>query len=52
MSDVEMTALEQKWKEAAENKALELEDAYDEEGNFRPESLEQSVLDRIPTPTG
>ena len=52
MSDVEMTALEQKWKESAENKAPELEDAYDEEGNFRPEDLEQSVLDRIPTPTG
>ena len=51
-SEVGLTALEQKWKESAEAKAPELDDAYDEEGNFCPEKLEQSILDRIPTPTG
>jgi chaperonin GroES len=51
-ADVALTALEQKWKESTEAKTPELDDAYDEEGNFCPDKLEQSILDRIPTPTG
>ena len=44
----EMTALQQKWAEerAAEQKVEE------EEGQNRPENMDQSVLDRIPKPTG
>lgn len=50
-----LTALEQKWKEEAEEKEAagpNLNDAYDEEGNFDPDQLSQSVKDRIPTPVG
>lgn len=50
-----LTPLEQKWKEEAEKKAAEgpdLNDAYDDEGNFDPEKLSESVKDRIPTPVG
>jgi co-chaperonin GroES (HSP10) len=44
----EMTALQKKWAEerAAEQKVEE------EEEQSRPENMEQSVLDRIPKPTG
>lgn len=44
----EMTALQQKWAEerAAEQKVEE------EEAQNRPENMDQSVLDRIPKPTG
>lgn len=44
----EMTALQKKWAEerAAEQKAEE------EEIQTRPEDMDQSVLDRIPKPTG
>lgn len=44
----EMTALQKKWAEerAAEQKAEE------EEAQSRPENMDQSVLDRIPKPTG
>lgn len=44
----EMTALQQKWAQerAAEQKAEE------EEAQTRPENMDQSVLDRIPKPTG
>lgn len=47
-----MTALEQKWKEEAQNKEPSLDDAYGEEGSFDPTKLEGSVMDRIPEPTG
>ena len=46
-----LTALEQKWQEEEANKVPTLDDAYTEEG-FKPEKLDASVLDRIPTPTG
>jgi len=44
----EMTALQKKWADerAAEQKAEE------DEAQARPESMDQSVLDRIPKPTG
>ena len=44
----EMTALQKKWADerAAEQKVEE------EESQARPESMDQSVLDRIPKPTG
>jgi co-chaperonin GroES (HSP10) len=44
-----MTALEKKWEK--EKKPV-LEDAFDEKGNFQPDRVESSVLNRIPTPTG
>ena len=46
-----LTALEQKWQEEEANKVPTLDDAYTEEG-FKPEKLDASVLERIPTPTG
>jgi len=44
----EMTALQKKWADerAAEQKVEE------EEQNLRPENMDESVLDRIPKPTG
>ena len=50
-----LTALERKWQEEAEakaNKPPNLNDAYDDDGNFDPEQLQESVRDRIPTPVG
>jgi co-chaperonin GroES (HSP10) len=47
----EPTALEKKWAEEESNKAPTLEDAYTVDG-FKPEALDESVIDRIPTPTG
>jgi co-chaperonin GroES (HSP10) len=44
----EMTALQKKW---AEERAVE-QKAEEEEIQSRPENMEQSVLDRIPKPTG
>ena len=44
----EMTALQQKW---ADERAAE-QKAEDEEAQARPENMDQSVLDRIPKPTG
>lgn len=46
-----LTALEQKWQEEEANKVPTLDDAYTEEG-FKPDKLDASVLERIPTPTG
>lgn len=44
----EMTALQQKWaQERAEEQKVE-----EEQQNGRPEDMDQSVLDRIPKPTG
>jgi co-chaperonin GroES (HSP10) len=47
----ELTALEKKWQEEEAARVPTLEDAYTSEG-LKPENLDESVLDRIPTPTG
>jgi chaperonin GroES len=47
-----LTPLEQKWQKEREEKGPTLDDAYNDEGQFDPASLEASVKDRIPTPTG
>lgn len=46
-----LTALEQKWQQKAEQQPT-LDDAYDQDGNFNPSLIQESVLDRLPTPTG
>nr|ASN63485.1 co-chaperonin GroES [uncultured virus] len=46
-----LTALEEKWKQEEATKVPSLDDAYTAEG-LKPEKLDQSVLGRIPTPTG
>lgn len=47
-----LTALERKWQEKAEAKGPTLDDAYDEDGKFDPERIQDKVRDRIPKPTG
>ena len=47
-----VTALEQKWAKDAADKTPELTDAYTSDGKLRTESLSESVIDRIPAPTG
>jgi len=47
-----VTALEEKWAKDAAEKTPELTDAYTSDGKLRTESLSESVIDRIPTPTG
>lgn len=50
---MEKTALERKWEEEeAATREPELNDAYDEDGKLLPESIDESVIDRIPRPTG
>lgn len=49
---MEKTALERKWEEEAANREPELNDAYDDDGKLTPESIDKSVIDRIPRPTG
>jgi len=49
---MEMTALEKKWAEEAAAHVPSLDDAYDKEGSLDVNKIEQSVLDRIPKPTG
>lgn len=49
---MEKTALERKWDEEKAAKGPELDDAYDSEGKLSPNNLTESVLDRIPRPTG
>jgi len=49
---LEKTALERKWEEEAANREPELKDAYDDDGKLTPESIDSTVLDRIPRPTG
>jgi co-chaperonin GroES (HSP10) len=49
---LEKTALERKWEEEAANREPELNDAYDDDGKLTPESIDKSVIDRIPRPTG
>lgn len=45
----EMTALQKKW---AEDRAAQQVVMEKEEENLRPENMDQSVIDRIPKPTG
>jgi len=45
----EMTALQKKW---AEERAAQQEVEVKEEESLRPENMDQSVIDRIPKPTG
>jgi len=45
----EMTALQKKW---AEERATQQEVEVKEEESLRPENMDQSVIDRIPKPTG
>ena len=45
----EMTALQKKW---AEDRAAQQEGEVKEEESLRPENMDQSVIDRIPKPTG
>lgn len=47
-----MTALERKWQEDKANTEPSIDTAYDHEGKFDPAHLDESVKDRIPTPTG
>ena len=47
-----LTALEEKWQKEAEEKGATLDDAYDAEGNFDPNRVSETVIDRIPKPTG
>lgn len=49
---MEMTALEKKWAEEKEAQEPVLDDAYTSDGSLDVEKLEESVLDRIPRPTG
>ena len=49
---MEKTALERKWEEEAENREPSLNDAYGEDGKLAPDGINQSVLDRIPRPSG
>jgi chaperonin GroES len=46
------TALEQKWAEDKLAKGPSLDDAYNEDGSLAVESLDGTVRDRIPKPTG
>lgn len=47
-----LTALEEKWQKEAEEKGPTLDDAYDAEGNFDPDKVSETVINRIPKPTG
>lgn len=47
-----LTALERKWQEEKTEHKPALDDAYDQDGNFDPQLIESSVLDRLPRPTG
>ena len=46
------TALEQKWAQEEQEKVPSLDDAYSEDGSLAVEKLEDSVVNRIPQPTG
>jgi co-chaperonin GroES (HSP10) len=48
----EMTALERKWAEQKADQGPELDDAYDDDGKLDTAKLEETVIDRIPVPTG
>lgn len=47
----EPTALEKKWQEEPPTKPV-LEDSFNDDGEFDPEKMPESVFDRIPNPTG
>jgi co-chaperonin GroES (HSP10) len=47
-----MSALEEKWAKEEAEKVPALDDAYSEDGSLAVEDINESVLDRIPKPTG
>ena len=47
-----LTALEEKWAKEAEEKEPSLDDAYNEDGSLAVENIDESVLSRVPKPTG
>ena len=47
-----MSALEEKWAKEEAERTPTLEDAYDDDGSLAVEDINESVLDRIPKPTG
>lgn len=49
---MQLTALEQKWAKEAAEKEPSLSDAYTPNGGLDAENLDESVLERIPKPTG
>lgn len=49
---MEMTALEKKWADEAAAHVPSLDDAYDKEGSLNVDKIEQTVMDRLPVPTG
>ena len=49
MAEQEMTALQKKWAEERAAQQEEVEEVID---SLRPENMDQSVIDRIPRPTG
>lgn len=49
---MEITALEAKWATKKAEREPTLDDAYDENGDLETDKIDQSVLDRIPKPTG
>lgn len=49
---MEMTALEKKWAEEKAAHDPVLDDAYQSDGSLDVAKLEETVLDRIPRPTG
>lgn len=49
MAEQEMTALQKKWADERAAQQVEAEEAVE---NMRPENMDQSVIDRIPKPTG
>lgn len=47
-----MTALEEKWAKEATEKEPSLDDAYAEDGSLAVEKIDDSVINRVPQPTG
>ena len=47
-----MTALEEKWAQEEAQQEPSLEDAYADDGSLAIENIDQSIIDRIPKPTG
>lgn len=47
-----LTALEEKWAKEAEEKEPSLDDAYNEDGSLAVENIDESILSRVPKPTG
>jgi co-chaperonin GroES (HSP10) len=47
-----LTALEEKWAKESEEKEPSLDDAYGEDGSLAVENIDESILSRVPNPTG